>query len=89
MPLTPTATILVLNYNGRKHLEGCLPSLAQLDYPQASVTVVDNGSTDGSLEYLRRAHPGVQVLALGEQSRFRAAPTTSRCGSARATWWCC
>ena len=73
MPLTPTATILVLNYNGRKHLEGCLPSLAQLDYPNASVTVVDNGSTDGSLEYLRRAHPGVGVLALGSNRGFAPA----------------
>ena len=73
MPLTPTATILVLNYNGRKHLEGCLPSLAQLDYPNASVTVVDNGSTDGSLEYLRQAHPGVGVLALGSNRGFAPA----------------
>ena len=73
MSLTPTATILVLNYNGQKHLEGCLPSLAQLDYPGASVMVVDNGSTDGSLEYLRRAHPSVQVLALGSNRGFAPA----------------
>ena len=73
MPLTPTATILVLNYNGRAHLEGCLPSLAQLDYPNAAVTVVDNGSTDGSLEYLRRAHPDVRVLALGSNRGFAPA----------------
>ena len=73
MSSLPSATILVLNYNGRAHLEQCLPSLDALDYPRRSVTVVDNGSSDGSLEYVARRHPSVQVLALGANRGFAPA----------------
>ena len=57
--------ILVLNYNGRGLLGECLPSVleAAARSPVAcGVTVVDNGSTDGSLEALARDWPGVGVV---------------------------
>lgn len=57
--------ILVLNYNGRELLAECLPSIveAAARAPVAcAVTVVDNGSTDGSLELLAEAWPGVGVV---------------------------
>lgn len=73
MPFQPRAAILVLNYSGRHHLERCLPSLARLSYPNASVVVVDNGSTDDSLDYVRRQHPDVKVLALGSNRGFAPA----------------
>jgi GT2 family glycosyltransferase len=56
--------ILVLNYNGRGLLGDCLPSVveAAARSPVAcEVGVVDNGSTDGSLELLARDWPGVKV----------------------------
>jgi N-acetylglucosaminyl-diphospho-decaprenol L-rhamnosyltransferase len=57
--------ILVLNYNGRDLLAECLPSIvaaaARTTIPCA-VTVVDNGSTDGSLELLARDWPSVGVI---------------------------
>lgn len=57
--------ILVLNYNGRALLGECLPSIveaaARAPVP-CPVTVVDNGSTDGSLEELARSWPGVGVV---------------------------
>jgi len=56
--------ILVLNYNGRALLSECLPSVvaaaARSPIPCA-VSVVDNGSTDGSLDELARDWPGVRV----------------------------
>jgi N-acetylglucosaminyl-diphospho-decaprenol L-rhamnosyltransferase len=56
--------ILVLNYNGRNLLGECLPSVveaaARSPLPCA-VGVVDNGSTDGSLEVLERQWPGMHV----------------------------
>jgi GT2 family glycosyltransferase len=59
------ARILVLNYNGRALLAECLPTLieaaARVPVPCA-VTVVDNGSTDGSLETLARDWPWVSVV---------------------------
>ncbi len=56
--------ILVLNYNGRELLGECLPSVveaARRSPVPCRVTVVDNGSTDGSLETLARDWPGVGV----------------------------
>lgn len=54
--------ILVLNYNGRTLLGECLPSVveaaARSPVPCA-VSVVDNGSTDGSLDELARNWPGI------------------------------
>src|SRR5687767_10427081 len=73
MSVRPSVTVLVLNYNGERHLRECLPSLEALDYPGVRITVVDNGSHDGSLEYVRRHHPGVDVLAMGSNLGFSVA----------------
>ncbi len=57
--------ILVLNYNGRELLAECLPSIvlaaARAPVPCA-LSVVDNGSTDGSLEYLAQRWPEVDIV---------------------------
>ena len=45
--------VIVLNYNGRHHLEYCLPSLVATQYPNYRIVLVDNASTDGSVEYAR------------------------------------
>jgi GT2 family glycosyltransferase len=63
---TPSVTILILNWNGRQLLPGCLAALAGLDYPDFQVVVADNGSTDESLAYVRREYPQVHCLDLGE-----------------------
>ena len=65
----PRLGIVVLNWNGREHLGPCLDSLAQSGYEDRFVIVVDNGSSDGSVEYLRSRND-VEVLALGENLRF-------------------
>lgn len=61
---SPPVYVIVLNYNGEKHLRYALPSLAATDYPALRILVVDNASTDGSLPYLAAEYPGVEVLAL-------------------------
>ncbi|PYS36373.1 MAG: hypothetical protein DMF75_01075, partial [Acidobacteria bacterium] len=60
-------SIIILNYNGREHLEACLSSLQDLEFPkqQLEIIVVDNGSTDGSLGLVKARFPGV-VLAQNE-----------------------
>jgi GT2 family glycosyltransferase len=71
----PTVSVLVLNFNGREHLEQCLPSLERQDYARGrfEIVVVDNGSSDGSPDWLRRRHPAVRVLAFPENRGFAAA----------------
>lgn len=46
----PKVFVVVLNYNGKDVIKNCLSSLFKIDYPDYSVVVVDNDSTDGSLE---------------------------------------
>jgi GT2 family glycosyltransferase len=59
------ASLVVLNWNGREHLVQCLPSLAALDYSNFEIILVDNGSTDGSVEYVACEFPEVEVIENG------------------------
>jgi hypothetical protein len=56
--------ILVLNWNGKKDTLACLASLQELTYTDYFIIVVDNGSTDGSLDTLRAAFPAIHYLSL-------------------------
>jgi GT2 family glycosyltransferase len=60
----PTVSIIILNYNARAHLETCLLSLAELNYPRDNleIIIVDNASTDGSVPWLKQRYPDVQLL---------------------------
>lgn len=66
-------TVVVVNWNGRLVLEKCLDSLKRQTFPCFSVTVVDNGSTDGSAAFIRRRYPGVDLIALEENVGFAKA----------------
>jgi GT2 family glycosyltransferase/glycosyltransferase involved in cell wall biosynthesis len=61
---SPEISIIVLNHNGQEHLEHCLPSLFDLDFPksQREIIVVDNGSFDGSIDLIQRKFRGVRVV---------------------------
>ena len=65
-PLTIDRThILVLNYNGRDLLAECLPSVieaARRSPVACPVTVIDNDSTDGSLDLVADRWPEVRVV---------------------------
>ena len=57
-------TIIVVNYNGMRYLGRCLNSLFSMDYPleEVEIIVVDNGSSDGSLEFIQSNFPMVKIL---------------------------
>lgn len=61
---SPFLTVLIVNYNGARHLAPCLAALAAQSYPRHrfEVVMVDNASADGSLELVRRDHPWVRVV---------------------------
>jgi O-antigen biosynthesis protein len=66
------ASVVIPNWNGRDLLEKYLPSVvAALEgFPESEIVVVDNGSIDGSAEFLRERFPTVRVLALPENLGF-------------------
>jgi len=59
----PKLSAIILNYNGLRWLPKCLSSVARTDYPDLDIYLVDNGSTDGSVEYVRTNFPWVRVIA--------------------------
>jgi O-antigen biosynthesis protein len=83
IPDTSAATVVIPNWNGRDLLEKYLPSViaALAGDPRNEIIVVDNGSTDGSADFVRTAFPHVRLLALernlgfggGSNAGFRAA----------------
>lgn len=64
-------SVIILNWNGNKLLHEYLPSVVQYSNPDiADIIVADNGSTDESLDTLRREFPTVQINTLGKNYGF-------------------
>ena len=63
-------TALVLNWNGVRVVGDCLRSLQEQGYPALEILVVDNASTDGSAEMIRREFPGVRLHVNRENLGF-------------------
>ncbi len=68
-----SVTIVIVNWDGKHLLEECLPSVIRAVECAGSaheILVVDNGSTDGSVDFIHRNFPGVRVLALDRNYGF-------------------
>jgi len=55
--MKPKVSIVILNWNGKKHLEKCLLSIKKVSYSPLEVIVVDNASSDGSSEMVKKDFP--------------------------------
>lgn len=62
-PDSGRVSVVIVNYNGMSHLPELLSSLSEQTYPNIEVIMVDNRSTDESVEYVRADFPLVKVLA--------------------------
>jgi GT2 family glycosyltransferase len=69
----PSVTVVIPNWNGRRFLDLCLESLRNQSLEGFQTVVVDNGSEDGSIDFVKERFPEVNVVALGENSGFAAA----------------
>ena len=74
---------MILNYNGVSWLGNCLTSVLKSSYTDFVVYLIDNGSTDRSVEFVRRAFPTVKVIAnptnLGFPEAYNLAITQVAC----------
>jgi len=68
--LKPLVSIIIVNWNGVQHLECCLASLKAQSFRDFEVVLVDNGSSDGSVAYLKERHPWVRLVELQENTGF-------------------
>lgn len=60
----PKVFVLILSYNGVKWLKACLPTVFCMDYLHYEVVVIDNGSSDGTEEFVHANFPQAHVLVL-------------------------
>lgn len=80
----PLVSVVVVNYNGARHLEACFASLLAQNYPSECIELilVDNGSRDGSLELMAGRFPAVKIVANDTNRGF--SPAVNQ-GAAAAT----
>lgn len=64
LPATPSVTLLVAVKDEVENIERCVRSMVASDYPNLHVIVVDDGSTDGTVEVLRRLEVPLGFLLL-------------------------
>jgi len=60
--ITPRVAVAILNYNGLRWLQECLPSVMRSSYKELDVYVIDNGSSDGSVRYVESEYPAVKLI---------------------------
>ena len=61
----PLVYVIILCWNGRKWLEACFSTVLSTNYSKFRILIIDNGSTDDSLEYIENIkvqHPNVELL---------------------------
>ena len=63
-------TVVIPNYNGIGYLKDCLDTLREQTCKNYETVLVDNGSTDGSLAFVKEHYPWVKILALDRNYGF-------------------
>lgn len=68
----PLISVIILTWNGKQFLQNCLESLASQTFRDFETVLLDNGSQDGSEDYVRKEFPWVRVVRLAENVGFSA-----------------
>ena len=66
----PLVAIVILNWNGWQDTINCLSSLKISEYQNSRIIIVDNGSTDESVEYIRSANEDITIIETGVNLGF-------------------
>lgn len=63
-------TVIIPNYNGAAFLPDCLRSLKKQTYTDFCVIIVDNGSKDSGISFVKEKYPHIRVIELGDNTGF-------------------
>ena len=66
----PKVSIIIVNWNGKKYLKECFDSVFSQTYSNYEVIFVDNGSTDGSAEYIEKNFPKTIIIRFDKNYGF-------------------
>lgn len=64
----PTVSIIIPNWNGLTHLPDCLDSIRGQTLQPTETIIVDNGSTDGSVEFVKGRYPWTRIIPLASNA---------------------
>ncbi|MBF0508369.1 MAG: glycosyltransferase family 2 protein [Deltaproteobacteria bacterium] len=70
LPGTPRVSIVILNWNGIRFLDECLTSVKDQSFNDFELILVDNGSHDGSVDYVNRKYPWVRIISNSANQGF-------------------
>lgn len=66
-----SVAVVILNYNGKEHLEKFLPSVLKSSYANLQIIVADNGSTDDSIDFLKKQYPSaIEIIEMPNNLGF-------------------
>jgi GT2 family glycosyltransferase len=68
--MTPKVIVLILSYNGKSLLQDSVSSYLKNDYDNFEVVVVDNASTDGTVQWVRQNFPSVYTLRTDKDLKY-------------------
>jgi len=66
----PLVSVIIVNYNGKNYLEECLENLMKSTYKKFEVILVDNNSTDDSVEFVKNSYPSITIIKLDKNYGF-------------------
>ena len=66
----PKVSIIIVNYNGKELLQKCLDSLLKVNYDNFEIILVDNNSTDGTVEFITKNYPSLIIIKLDSNKGF-------------------
>lgn len=73
MKTYPLVSIIILNYNGKRWLNQCLPTIKKITYKPLEVIIVNNGSTDDSGDFVKKKYPEFKLIELQPNKGFAGA----------------
>jgi GT2 family glycosyltransferase len=68
--MPPEVSVIIVTWNGRRYLDACLSAVASQRNVDAETILVDNASSDGTVDYVRERFPWVRIVALPENRGF-------------------
>lgn len=63
--MEPLVSIIIVNYNGKHYLKDCFDSLYKGEYKAIEIIFVDNGSKDGSIDFVKAHYPDIKAVDIG------------------------
>ncbi len=73
MKISPLVSLIIPTYNGKEMMIGFLESLSGVTYKNYEIIVVDNGSSDGTYEYVKKHYTYVKAVKIVKNSGFTGA----------------